>query len=47
MLEYLNHLLNVNSKIIASIEKNTNRDYNGKIAAIQKKNEKIKELMKN
>ncbi len=47
MFEYLNHTLNVNSKIIASIVKNTNKDYNDKIETLKNKNEKIRELMKN
>lgn len=47
MLEYLKRLLSVNENIIRSIEKNHNSDYNKKIDALRKKNEKIRELMKN
>lgn len=47
MLEYLKRLLSINENIIRSIEKNHNSDYNKKIDALRKKNEKIRELMKN
>lgn len=47
MLEYLNKIFNINENIIKSIEKNTSSDYNEKIEAIRKKNEKIRELMGN
>lgn len=45
--EYMNKLLNINENIIRSIEKNNNSDYNGKIEILKKKNDKIRELMKN
>lgn len=47
MTEYMNKLLNINENIIRSIEKNNNSDYNGKIEILKKKNDKIRELMKN
>lgn len=47
MLEYLKRLLSINENIIRSIEKNNNSDYNEKIDSLKKKNEKIRELMKN
>lgn len=47
MVEYLNKILNINENIINSIEKNTSSDYNEKIDNLRKKNEKIRELMKN
>lgn len=46
MTEYLNRLLNINENIIRSIEKNNNSDYNEKIEILNRKNDKIKELMK-
>jgi hypothetical protein len=46
MTEYLSRLLNINENIIRSIEKNNNSDYNEKIEILNRKNDKIKELMK-
>jgi len=47
MVEYLNKLHNINENIIRNIEKTNNKDYNEKIEALKKKNNEIKELMKN
>lgn len=47
MTEYLNRLLSINENIIRSIEKNNNSDYNEKIDALKRKNDEIRELMKN
>lgn len=47
MAEYLSRLLNINENIIRSIEKNNNSDYNEKIDTLKRKNDKIRELMKN
>ncbi len=46
MTEYLNRLLNINENIIRSIEKNNNSVYNEKIEILNRKNDKIRELMK-
>ena len=47
MVEYLNKLQSINENIIRNIEKTNNKDYNEKIDRLKKKNNKIKELMKN
>jgi len=47
MIEYLSKLLNINENIISSIEKNNNSVYNEKIEVLKRKNDKIRELMKN
>jgi len=47
MIEYIEKQISINENIITSIEKNTNCDYNVKIEAMRKKNEKIRELMEN
>jgi tRNA (adenine22-N1)-methyltransferase len=45
MKEYLMKVLKTNENIIASIEKNSNEEYNEKINALKDKNNKIRELM--
>jgi tRNA (adenine22-N1)-methyltransferase len=45
MKEYLRKVLKTNENIIASIEKNSNEEYNEKINVLKDKNNKIKELM--
>lgn len=47
MYEYLNKILKVNENIISSIEKNSDSVYNEKIEALKKKNNRIREMMKN
>lgn len=46
MIEYLNKLLNTNEKIISSLEKANNVEYNVKIENLKEKNKTIKELIK-
>jgi tRNA (adenine22-N1)-methyltransferase len=46
MLDYINKVLNTNKKIISSLEKTDNTEYNIKIESLKKKNKKIKELIK-
>ncbi len=46
MIEYVNKVLNTNKKIIRSLEKAGNVEYNVKIEFLRDKNEKIKELIK-
>jgi tRNA (adenine22-N1)-methyltransferase len=45
MKEYLTKVLKTNENIIASIEKNSNEEYNEKINTLKDKNNKIRELM--
>lgn len=45
MHEYLKRVLKTNENIIASIEKNSNEEYNEKINGLKEKNNKIRELM--
>nr|WP_300093290.1 class I SAM-dependent methyltransferase [Sedimentibacter sp.] len=45
MQEYLKKVLKTNENIIASIEKNSNEEYNEKINGLKEKNNKIRELM--
>lgn len=45
MHEYLKKVLKTNENIIASIEKNSNEEYNEKIKALKDKNNIIRELM--
>ncbi len=45
MMEYLNKVFKVNENIINSLEKTNNKEYNEKIGALKKKNNKIRELM--
>ncbi len=45
MQEYLKKVLKINENIIASIEKNSNEEYNEKINELKDKNNKIRELM--
>ncbi len=46
MIEYINKVLNTNKKIISSLEKTGNAEYNVKIEEIKEKNKKLKELIK-
>ncbi|NLK65392.1 MAG: SAM-dependent methyltransferase [Tissierellia bacterium] len=46
MIEYINKVLNTNKKIIGSLEKTNNVEYNVKIDSLREKNKKIKELIK-
>lgn len=45
MLDYINRVLNTNEKIISSLEKVKNEEYNVKIEGLKKKNRKIRELI--
>lgn len=46
MIDYLNKVLNTNEKIISSLEKTKNVEYNEKIESLKDKNNKIKELIR-
>ena len=46
MAEYIHKVLNTNKKIISSLEKTGNVEYNEKIEKLRIKNKKIKELIK-
>lgn len=46
MKDYLNKVLNTNEKIISSLEKTNNVEYNKKIESLKEKNNKIKELIR-
>lgn len=46
MFEYINKVLETNKKIIRSLEKACNMEYNLKIESIREKNEKLEELIK-
>ncbi len=46
MIDYLNKVLNTNEKIISSLEKTKNVEYNEKIESLKEKNNKIKELIR-
>ena len=46
MIEYINKVLNTNKKIIRSLEKANNVEYNVKIESLREKNKKIKGLIK-
>lgn len=46
MIEYINKVLNTNKKIIKSLEKANNVEYNVKIESLREKNKKIKGLIK-
>lgn len=46
MLEYIKKVLNTNGKIIRSLEKTNNNEYNTKIEELKEKNAKIRKLIK-
>ncbi|MDW5300337.1 MAG: class I SAM-dependent methyltransferase [Sedimentibacter sp.] len=47
MMEYINKVLNINEKIINSLEKTNNKEYNEKINCLKQKNNRVRELMSN
>jgi len=47
MMDYIDKILNINEKIINSLEKTNNKEYNEKIDSLKEKNNKIRELMSN
>ena len=46
MSDYIHRVLNTNEKIISSLEKEKNVEYNEKIESLKQKNRKIRELIK-
>lgn len=45
MMEYIDKALTINKKIINSLEKTNNKEYNDKIDRLKQKNNKVRELM--